>query len=462
MSSIKSDLWRQAYHLMPKVGWLNDPNGACYFQGTYHIYHQYVPDNVNGGATHWGHKTSKDLVHFKEEEIFLSPDQPYDKDGVYSGSAIEVDNKLHFFYTGNVKQPGDYDYLYTGREQNVVHVVSPDGYSVERREVVIPHSDFPKDFTAHIRDPKLFERDGMYYMALGGRKKDNTGAILLYESHDLDEWTYAGNLLEGTIDQGYMWECPDLFELDDKVVLIFSPQGIQAQPNKFLNPHAACYLIGEINWKTKTFLPETDFQELDLGFDFYAPQTFSDGSRRLLWGWMGIGDTSPEYIYPTVSQGWQHCLTMPRQLKLVGDKLYQEPIEEYQQIRTNHQHFKAGKNHNLTSASETYELLVSFTEKTDEFSLQLRQDTKLIYKDQLLILEHGPSGYGRRRRYAKLSNLQNIRIFSDHSSLELFINKGEVVMSTRVFPSQTNGIDFKADALVTLDHWLLDLNKGGD
>lgn len=457
-----TDSWRQDYHLMPKTGWLNDPNGACYFQGIYHIYHQYVPENVNGGATHWGHKTSQDLVHFKEEEIFLSPDMPYDKDGVYSGSAIEVDGKLHFFYTGNVKHQGNFDYLYTGREQNVVHVVSPDGFRVERREVVIFHQDFPKDFTAHIRDPKLFEKDGMYYMILGGRKKNNTGAILLYESYDLNEWSYSGNLLEGTIDQGYMWECPDLFQLEDKTILIFSPQGIQAEPHKYLNPHAACYLIGEIDWKQKKYIPETGFQEIDLGFDFYAPQTFSDGSRRILWGWMGISDSSPEYIYPTVSRGWQHCLTMPRQLKLQDNNIYQQPIAEYKQLRSNHQQFKVVDKLSLTSElSETFELQLSFGDNIREFSLQLRQDTKLVYKDHLLILEHGQSGYGRRRRYANLENLQNIRIFSDHSSLEIFINKGETVLSTRVFASENNGIHLQSDGSVTLKYWEIEINKGG-
>ena len=120
---VESDPWRLSYHVMPETGWLNDPNGAIQFNGTYHLYYQYVPDNPNGGATHWGHMTSKDMVHFNQEPIFMSPTETYDIDGVYSGSGIEKDGKIHFFYTGNVKQPGDHDYIFNGREQNVVHVV---------------------------------------------------------------------------------------------------------------------------------------------------------------------------------------------------------------------------------------------------------------------------------------------------------------------------------------------------
>ena len=78
---VDADPWRLHYHLMPEVGWLNDPNGAVQFNGTYHIYHQYVPETPNGGRTHWGHKTSQDLVHFTEEDIFLSPTESFDTDG---------------------------------------------------------------------------------------------------------------------------------------------------------------------------------------------------------------------------------------------------------------------------------------------------------------------------------------------------------------------------------------------
>ena len=52
--------------------------------------------------------------------------------------------------------------------------------------------------------------------------------------------------------------------------------------------------------------------------------------RRLLWGWMGLGDTSPEYSNPTVTRGWQHAATLPRELSFNGQRLIQQPLPEYQ------------------------------------------------------------------------------------------------------------------------------------
>lgn len=432
---IDADPWRLAYHQMPVTGWLNDPNGAVQFDGTYHLYHQYVPETPNGGATHWGHKTSKDLVHFTEEAIFLSPDQPFDEDGVYSGSAFVHEGKIHFFYTGNVKHEGDHDYTYSGREQNTIHVVSADGFTVESREVVIAHADYPAGYTDHIRDPKVFEHDGRFYMILGARTRSNIGQILLYVSEDLNTWTYQGIFLGGNEEQGFMWECPDYFELDDSQVVLFSPQGLLPTTYSYHNPHTVGYLTGAINWDSYAFEPETDFVELDHGFDFYAPQTFEDESgRRILWAWMGIGDTEPEYSNPTVARGWQHAMALPRELTMEEGILKQRPLPEYQQLRCNKQNYRLDEVTDSTLSGEVYELLIEFDETPSQFELKLRQDTSLSYQDGLITLKHGESGYGRRKRMIPISDLSQLQIFSDTSSLEIFVNDGDYVMTSRVYP----------------------------
>lgn len=455
-NKVQSDPWRLKYHVMPETGWLNDPNGAIQFNGTYHLYYQYVPDNPNGGATHWGHMTSKDMVHFNQEPIFMSPTETYDIDGVYSGSGIEKDGKIHFFYTGNVKQPGDYDYIFNGREQNVVHVVSPDGFEIERREVVIPHAEFPEGFSDDIRDPKLLEKDGHYYMVLGGRTEDNKGSILVYDSPDLEEWNYHGTMIDGNEDQGYMWECPDFFELDDKDVLILSPQGILPETYQFNNPHAAGYLIGDITWDSVKFQPETAFQEFDRGFDFYAPHTFEDEQgRRIMWSWMGIGDTKPEYMNPTVTRGWQHAMALPRELTVENGKLYQRPLPEYQEIRYNEMKRDIGAADDL--AGEVYELMIEM-EESKPFHLTLRQDTELIYDGKILTLKHGKSGYGRRKRMTPIEEITQLQIFVDTSSIEIFVNDGEFVLTTRVYPeARQDLIAFEADAKGTITYWDLKL-----
>lgn len=448
----KSDHWRLHYHIMPEKGWLNDPNGAIQFKGQYHIYYQYVPETPLGGATHWGHMTSPDLVHFKQEEIFMSPDQPFDRHGVYSGGGFVKDGLIHFFYTGNVKKDGDYDYIYKGREQNVVHVVSDDGFNILKREVVIPHEEFEDGYTDHIRDPKILEHDGVYYMVLGARTIDNVGAVLTYRSTDLENWTYARKLIEGTKEEGYMWECPDLFKLDDKYVLIFSPQGIREEKYQFNNPHVAGYMIGQMDWDEVKFIPETEFVELDRGFDFYAPHTFEDEEgRRIMWSWMGVGDTMPEYTNPTIARGWQHALAMPRLLTIKNNRLIQQPLKAYNTLRKDKQVLNINENYTLDDRA--FELLVELPTE-DEFSIEMIEDTVLDYKDGILTLEHGPSGYGRRWRSTEVDHINNVHIYVDTSSIEVFVNDGEVALASRVYPKGKKPyIHVKADDQTKVTLW---------
>ena len=101
--SVSDRKFREKLHLMPPVGWLNDPNGLCQFQGIYHAFFQYSPFNAEGGVKMWGHYTSKDMIKWEYQGTALYPDQPFDCHGVYSGSAFIEDGKMYLYYTGNVK-----------------------------------------------------------------------------------------------------------------------------------------------------------------------------------------------------------------------------------------------------------------------------------------------------------------------------------------------------------------------
>ncbi|GAB2323830.1 sucrose-6-phosphate hydrolase [Alkalibacterium sp. m-11] len=461
-SKIANDPWRLSFHQMPETGWLNDPNGAVQFKGIYHLYYQYVPDNPEGGLVHWGHKTSKDMVHFQEEELFLSPDQSYNKDGVYSGSAFVKDDEIHFFYTGNVKHPGDHDHTFSGREQNTVHIVSKDGFTVDHEEVVIPHEDYPEGFTDHIRDPKVFEKDGKYYMVLGSRALNHRGKILLYRSTDLYSWDYAGVFLEGEKEMGYMWECPDFFETDDKDVLIFSPQGLKATAHEFESTHNSGYYLGSVDWSSETFIPESSFKELDRGFDFYAPQTFEDESgRRILWGWMGLGDTKPEYSNPTVARGWQHAMTLPRELTVENGQLKQRPLKEYESLRKNEVKtaVKVSESYELENQNpRTFELILTLEKLGESLSVHMKEDTVLSYDGQIFSLAHGPSGFGRSERTVEVEDLTRIHVIADTSSIEIFLNDGDYVLSTRVYPKhEKDTIRFEGDAELSIEKWDLEI-----
>ena len=116
--------WIPHFHVMPPVGWLNDPNGLCEYEGTYYAFFQMSPFEVNGGLKFWGLCTSKDLVHWEYKGAPLQPDQPYDCHGAYSGSALVEDGVMYVYYTGNVKLQGTYDYINNGRESNTVLAVT--------------------------------------------------------------------------------------------------------------------------------------------------------------------------------------------------------------------------------------------------------------------------------------------------------------------------------------------------
>jgi len=414
--------WRQELHLEPPWGWLNDPNGLCWFGGKYHVYFQYAPDDVNGGVKKcWGHYESPDLLKWDFVGTPLKPDIPEDRDGVYSGSAIVKDGVLHLFYTGNVKEKGDYDYILNGRGANVIHVTTKDGRSYSEKRVVLRNSDYPDYCSCHVRDPKLWEENGIYYMVLGARTRSHEGCVMIYESSDLESWSYVNRL--DVPNFGYMWECPDIFTVDGRKYLGISPQGLEHGDTKYRN----IFNSGYFRMNGDELL---DFEEWDQGFDFYAPQTFEapDG-RRLLIGWMGIGD--PEYSNATTELGWQHCLTLPRELTVADNgSILQNPIRELEALR--------GEKTVLSeNESRTVRLPFELLGKVSgNFEIVIDNALKLSYDGKIFKLEFtdNSAGCGRTVRKAEISDCKDIRIIADISSLEIYLDGGRRVLSTRFYP----------------------------
>ena len=223
-----ADPHRQRFHLQPPVGWLNDPNGLCVYGGQYHAFFQYGPFDVNGGVKHWGHAVSTDLLHWEQLPVMLYPDEPFDCHGAYSGSALVEDGTMYLYYTGNVKHPGNFDYIKEGRGHNVCLAVSKDGVTLDSKQCLLTNRDYPAGLTCHVRDSKVFAYEGRYYMVLGARTLEDKGEVLVLESTDKLRWTHI-NTLTTPEPFGYMWECPDLFCLDGQWYLAVSPQGIQCQ-----------------------------------------------------------------------------------------------------------------------------------------------------------------------------------------------------------------------------------------
>lgn len=446
-ASKKESPYRLYFHLMPPVGWLNDPNGLCQYRGRYHVFFQYAPFDVRGGVKMWGHYVSQDFIHWEYLGVPLLPDQPFDCHGVYSGSALSDDGNLELYYTGNVKFAGDFDYIQTGRGADTIRVVSGDGICFEKKQVVINHTAYPQTYTCHVRDPKVWKRGKLYYMALGARSRNSQGSVLLYQSENKIDWDFWKEITTKTA-FGFMWECPDLFELDGAVVLSVSPQGLTGEKYRFQNLYQSGYFIAKDSTgfismdkvldKAQFYADENDFIEWDMGFDFYAPQTFLDETgRRILIGWAGMPDVEDVYDnQPTIEEGWQHALTVPRELIRKENRILQYPVEELLSLREEPILLQQGKEYKLQE--RTFDLEIDNPEGTS-IVLQIEDETFFSYDAEANMARLGfvgEMGRGRKLRQAKTEKMFHLRVLVDTSLMEIYINHGEIVFTTRYYPKQ--------------------------
>lgn len=429
--------WRQKIHLEAPVGFLNDPNGLCQYKGVYHIFFQYCPSSATGnGLKSWGHYTTKDFINYEFLGEAISPSLPEDSHGVYSGSALIENDEMYLYYTGNTKEKGDFDYIYNGRGANEILVTSKDGINMSEKEVLLRNLDYPDYCSCHVRDPKVWKEGDTFYMVLGARSVSDEGLVLFYKSDDLRQWKFLSDFKVENM--GFMWECPDYFVMGDKKYLSISPQGLKAEEFKNQNIYQAGYTQVEGEF---TDLSMGEFIEWDMGFDFYAPQTFDDEKgRKILIGWMGMPDA--DYGSPTVDLGFQHSLTIPREIIQKNDgKLLQVPIKELEDLRGDL------INPNASKISLPFEATSEILEQSFEICI----DEKLSFKcfDGVVELEFLDDKYGAERtiRRAKIGKVSSIRIFADMSSLEIFLNEGEMVFTSKFFPDDTVSLEAKGLAL---------------
>lgn len=441
--TVQSCPYRTEFHIMPPVGWINDPNGLCQFKGRFHAYFQYSPLSVHGGGGYWGHCTSKDLLHWEYHSPVLTTDIPEDASGVYSGSALIENDRMYLFYTGNVKNPGEYDYIDAGRMSTQILVESEDGQHMSEKTVLLRMEDYPQHMTQHVRDPKVWKEDGKYYMVLGARarawdesgNRRDKGGILIYESDDRKEWTLHRELTPEKA-FGYMWECPDIFDLGGKRVLSFCPQGLPSEPERYQNIYQSGYaFLSDSEDVEKTF------REWDMGFDFYAPQTFvSEDGRRILIGWAGMPDTEKTHRNLSVENGWQHCLTLPTELTFRDGRIFRAPVRELQEQQWRERMISDDgrltfRRAVLVSAEGIGGEPCSIRIGTAENGLTIRAD-----KEKIEITFVNPDGSisqcggGRRSRTGRVEKgVERLLAVIDSSIAELFVNDGEAVFTTRIY-----------------------------
>ncbi|WP_454843845.1 sucrose-6-phosphate hydrolase [Rahnella aceris] len=441
-----ADPYRPGWHLAPPVGLLNDPNGFIQHNGRFHLFYQWNPLACAHGAKFWGHWSSADLLHWQHEPLALAPSEEYETHGCYSGSAVTDNGQLTLIYTGNVKYPdGSRTAFQCLARENAEGEFDKTG----------PVFNLPQGYTGHVRDPKVWWHDKHWYMVLGAQDLSLQGKVLLLRSDDLSAWDLLGEIagsgLHGLGEFGYMWECPDLFRLAENDILICCPQGLAAESDRYLNTFQSGYFVGQLDYANATFT-HGDFAELDLGFEFYAPQTTqTDDGRRLLIGWMGIPD-GDEFFQPTIQNGWLHTLTCPRELTLVAGKIIQKPARELQQLRRDEQTWQGIADYCLP-----LDITHAETEIVTEhpFIADFGGDMTLSFDGEWLRLSRKNRRTGEPEHRVWQGQLRKLTVLSDASSLEIFINDGEAVMSARYFPVLPAQLNLQGSHQITLRHWSL-------
>ncbi|MBQ9154088.1 MAG: glycoside hydrolase family 32 protein [Solobacterium sp.] len=487
--------YRQFYHANVLSGWGNDPNGTIFYNGKAHLFFQHYPYKPEWGIMHWGHFVTEDFIHWENLPLALEPLEDYEEIcGCCSGSAIEKDGKLYLMYTA--AQPELQRQCIAVSEDGGIHFEKDPGNPIVTADQISPEIAM-RDF----RDPRVFLKDGVYYMLAGARVRDirdgepvpelparkpgpvsspslgdvtdidpkiyGYGNLVLLKSDDLYHWSYVGKLLynqEEYSEEFYhlngVYECPDYFVIDGTEVVLASPQNLPQTGNYYQNIHSGLYMLGNLDFETGRF-QVSYIGEADSGFDFYAAQTLRmPDDRVIMIAWKEMWDRS----FPTREEGWAGTYTLPRELSVEEGRLIQKPVREIKQYRKNH--VSAGPVQctdacvNLAGISGNVieikaEIETGSAEKCGLKVFCSEQHETLIYydrKEKALVFDRSRSGIkisGKdtvtQKRYLDIGEPEKITLdlFLDVCSLEVFVDGGKHVMTGNVYPDIDTDIEVR-------------------
>jgi len=452
---------RPDYHLTPPANWLNDPNGLIRWNGRYHVFYQYNPAGPFHNTIHWGHAVSDDLVTWEDEPVALSPspDGP-DRDGCWSGCAVDDDGTPTILYTGGNGRT-QLPCLATAADDGLCRWEKyPDNPVIPAvpGEIDIPETEH---WEAEFRDHSVWRAEGTWHQLVGSGVVDAGGAALLYTSEDLREWTYEGPLFVGDGSTGAVWECPELLDLGEKQLLHVS------------NYEDVLYFVGELH--------DGEFEldrrgTLDHG-DFYAPQSMDDGDRYLTWGWLPEArDVSAQW-----EAGWSGALSLPRVITYEDGRVRQRPAEEVTALRERElpvpesMELAPGEWRTLETAGNALELdLEVRLADASAFELSVFEApdggecTPIRYTlDGTLSVDRSPASCDRRAT-ADVQSMPvpphddplSLRVFLDGSVVELYAN-GRHCLTSRVYPTRADstGVSLVAEdgraTVSSLSAWTL-------
>ncbi|XP_041995547.1 beta-fructofuranosidase, soluble isoenzyme I-like [Salvia splendens] len=332
---------RTAYHFQPQKNWINDPNGPLFYNGWYHLFYQYNPDSAVWGNITWAHAVSRDLIHWFHLPFAMVPDQWYDINGVWTGSAtILPDGRIIMLYTGDTRDEVQVQCL--AYPANLLDPLLIDWVKDSSNPVLFPPPGIgSKDF----RDPTTawLSPGGDKWRITIGSKVNKTGISLIYETKDFIEYELSEEYLHQVPGTG-MWECVDFYpvSLTEENGLDTSANGpgikhvLKTSLDDDKNDYYALGVYDPIKNKWTPDDPEIDVG-IGLRYDYgkyYASKTFYDQNtkRRILWGW--IRETDAESV--DLLKGWSGVQSIPRSIvmdKKTGKNILQWPVEEVDSLR---------------------------------------------------------------------------------------------------------------------------------
>ncbi|AVN62529.1 hypothetical protein CG001_02725 [Mesoplasma coleopterae] len=428
----QSDWYNNQFHLSGYSGSTNDPNGLTYHDGKYYIFMQSCPFSIQHFNKSWALYTTTDFINYNYEGLTLIPSTKYDINGVFSGSArINENGEIEIYYTGNVK----------------FNDVDRTAYTLKafidlKEKLVTKELLFEADLTkysGHYRDPIVFEKNSELFMLNGAQTTDLKAMLNVYKFNG-KTWENFKDIKfdENDEQEAYMLECPNYFKLDGReYVFACLEQDAPLKDGSHFVKYREVEIDNEINFKYKT-----DLIKIDLGFDFYAPQVFSNtGERVIMLGWLGNSKSNP---FPPELTTWSNQLTLPRDLYVKNNRLYQLPIKELDALRKDEISLLNGSYNYENGLSE-----IIADQINDDFEIKFKNDKNenilISNKNNELIIDRSNTTFKDEENLPSIINLgnlnvKNLRILIDRSVMEIFINEGQYAISVRFFIDKHNQI----------------------
>ena len=416
----EADPERPVYHFRPPANWNNDPNGTIWYKGWHHLFYQHNPYDAKWGHMHWGHARSRDLVNWEHLPIALGPSLEKGEEHIYSGAAILAsDGRPRLIYTSIGKRDPE-QWLASPADDELIAWEKYTGNPILNLKI---HGNRK---ISDWRDPFMFREGGKTYMVCGGntngRKESGGGAVQLYESEkpDLTAWKYRGQIFEYRDREVVNIECPNLFKLGSKWVLLISP-------------HKPCeYFIGNLDLERAKFSPETH-GVLDPGSSYASNISYDEKGRCILWLW-GRTETNPE-------KGWNSCMAIPRILT-IGNAgfLRQNPAPKFEALRG-----EPGITESTELAEKPVALGSGISGDCLEIEAQLSASAAASVSLRVRCAADGAGGTeisfnskdgvltaGKVKKLLGTGQPVRLRIFLDKRVMEIYANDGDAAIFTTV------------------------------